>query len=118
MFGDGLNDAGALKESDSGIAISNESHLFTPACDAILTGKRLTQFPIIFHALEKSIRLVRFSFVFSLVYNTIGISIACLGYLTPIIAAVLMPLSSISVVLFASLSTSVLYNGLLKKLKS
>jgi Cu+-exporting ATPase len=116
MFGDGLNDAGALRESDAGIAISNETHLFTPACDAILMGNRISRFPEIFETLKKSILLVRLSFVFSLIYNLLGISIAALGYLTPIIAAILMPLSSVSVVLFATLSTALLYKRLRKKL--
>ena len=117
MLGDGLNDAGALKKSDAGIAISNQNHLFTPACDAILLGDKLPQFNLIFDALKKSIQLVRISLIFSLFYNLIGISIAVMGHLNPIIAAILMPLSSITVVLFSSLSTAFLYKNTLKKIR-
>lgn len=118
MFGDGLNDAGALKRSHAGIAISNQNHMFTPACDAILLGEKLPKFNLIFNTLTKSIQRVRISLIFSLLYNLIGISIAVMGYLNPIIAAILMPLSSITVVLFATLSTALLYKKLLKNIET
>lgn len=118
MFGDGLNDAGALKRSHAGIAISNQNHMFTPACDAILLGEKLPKFNLIFDTLKESIRWVRISLIFSLLYNLIGISIAIMGYLNPIVAAILMPSSSITVVLLASLSTALLNQKLLIKLKT
>lgn len=116
MMGDGLNDAGALIRSDAGIAVRNDTYMFTPKCDAILEGKRVTALGVLHRGMQKSIRLVYISFGFSLAYNTIGIGIAVTGGLSPIIAAILMPLSSVSVIAFASLSTSILYKQLKKKL--
>ncbi len=113
MIGDGLNDAGALQQSDFGIAINNQIHTFTPACDAILMGGDLYKLTSLLKATHSSLRLVHISFAGSLLYNTLGLCIAALGHLSPLIAAILMPLSSISVVVFAYTATFLLS----KKLK-
>jgi len=116
MIGDGLNDAGALQQSDVGIAINNETHAFTPACNAILLGNELHNLAVFIQATHHSKRLIYASFVFSLFYNIIGLSIAALGFLSPLIAAILMPLSSISVVLFAYAATYLVFIKIKKKL--
>jgi len=98
MVGDGLNDAGALKESNVGISIADDVFNFSPASDAILEAKNFTLLPVIFEKSKKSINIVYASFVMSFFYNVIGLGFAVSGQLSPIIAAILMPLSSISVV--------------------
>ena len=118
MLGDGLNDAGALIQSDAGIAVRDGTNMFTPRCDAILTSDQVVALPVFYWGMQKSIRLVYISFGFSLIYNVLGIGIAISGNLTPIIAAILMPLSSMSVVGFAALSTSHLNRKIKKKLQS
>lgn len=118
MLGDGLNDAGALIQSNAGIAVRDGTNMFTPRCDAILNANQVVQLPIFYWGMKKSIRLVYVSFAFSLIYNVFGISIAASGNLTPIIAAILMPLSSMSVVGFAALSTSILHKKIKKKLQN
>ena len=118
MVGDGLNDAGALMQSDAGVAVRSDMHMFTPKCDAILNANKVVWLPVFYWGMQQSIRLVHISFGFSLIYNLIGIGIAVAGFLNPIIAAILMPLSSISVVLFASLSTANLNKQLQKKINS
>jgi len=117
MVGDGLNDAGALAQSDVGIAVSENINVFSPACDGILDAAKLPLLPKFVHLSRKSIRLIKISFVLSLCYNVIGLSFAVTGRLEPVIAAILMPLSSISIVVFATLATRLSGRGL-KRIKT
>ncbi len=107
MLGDGLNDAGALQQSDAGLVISENTNNFTPACDAILEARRFSALPTFMEFSRWSIRLVYWAYAFALVYNIIGLSFAVQGALSPIVAAILMPLSSISIVTFGMISSNV-----------
>ncbi|WP_338812347.1 heavy metal translocating P-type ATPase metal-binding domain-containing protein [Bernardetia sp. Wsw4-3y2] len=98
MIGDGLNDAGALKQSDFGIAISENQEQFSPACDAILRAESLPKLAKFMCYARQTIWVVRFGLLISLCYNLVGLSFAVSGTLSPIVAAILMPLSSITVV--------------------
>jgi Cu+-exporting ATPase len=108
MMGDGLNDAGALKQSDAGVVIAEDTNNFTPACDAILHAKAFDRLPSFLEFTRKSIYLVYGAYGFALIYNIIGLSFAVQGALSPIIAAILMPLSSISIVVFGMMSSNAL----------
>ncbi len=106
MLGDGLNDAGALRQSAVGVAISEDKNAFSPACDGILEAAELVQLPAIIRLSKSGMHIIYISFAISLMYNVIGLSYAVTGRLSPLISAILMPLSSISVILFATLSTN------------
>lgn len=105
MIGDGLNDAGALWQSDVAIAVTEQSNAFSPACDAILNGSSFARLAAFMSFTNATIRVVYWSFALSLIYNVTGLYFAVQGALSPILAAILMPLSSISVVVFSTLLT-------------
>lgn len=105
MIGDGLNDAGALRSSDAGVAIVEDISLFSPASDAILDAKYFAQLPDYLQYTRRALWILRLSFGISLSYNIVGLSFAVQGLLTPLIAAMLMPFSSVSVVFFVTLAT-------------
>lgn len=106
MLGDGLNDAGALVQSDVGIAISENINVFSPACDGILDARSFSKLPNFLKLSRKTMSIIKMSFVISFLYNIVGLLFAITGNLSPIVAAILMPVSSISVVLFATLATN------------
>jgi len=106
MLGDGLNDAGALQQSDLGISVVDDVYSFTPSSDAIINGEKLVNLPSYINFSNYNMNVVKWSYVFSLFYNMIGLSFAVTGNLQPLIAAILMPLSSISVVVLVTILTS------------
>lgn len=108
MLGDGLNDAGALKQSDVGISISDNINNFSPASDGILDSSSFSLLNKFLEFSKTSKKIIISSFVLSLIYNIIGLTFAFEGKLTPLIAAILMPLSSISVVVFTTFTTNFL----------
>lgn len=113
MVGDGLNDAGAIAKSDVGIALSENVNVFSPACDAILDASKFKDISTFLQLSKSAIKIIKYCFVLSLIYNAIGLYFAVTGQLKPVVAAILMPLSSISVVIFTTIAT----NFIGKKLK-
>jgi Cu+-exporting ATPase len=104
MLGDGLNDAGALKESSVGVSVTENIAAFSPASDAILHGAELHRLDRFLALARDSYHIVLMSFGISFLYNLAGLSFAFRGELSPVVAAILMPLSSITVVAFTTLS--------------
>ncbi|MFD2244947.1 heavy metal translocating P-type ATPase [Pontibacter ruber] len=107
MVGDGLNDAGALKQSDAGIALTNSVTNFSPSCDAILDATAFGKLSKFLAFSKKTMKIILATFAVSLVYNVIGLSLAVQGLFSPIASAILMPISSLSVIIFATLSVKI-----------
>lgn len=105
MIGDGLNDAGALQNSHFGIAISDDMSSFSPACDAIAEANSLRYLGKLVNFSQSAFRIILFSFGISLLYNCTGLVFAITGHLSPLVAAILMPLSSISIMAFTYITT-------------
>ena len=118
MIGDGLNDAGALRNSHVGITISEDVNTFSPASDGILDANKFQHLPEFIHFAKISRYIIIFSFLISFFYNVIGLSFAVGGNLSPLIAAILMPLSSVSVILFTTGMTTLAAKKLGFRLKS
>lgn len=108
MVGDGLNDAGALMKSYAGIAVTDDVNFFTPACSAILEGNKIANLNQYLDYTKYGALIIKASFVLSLLYNVVGLSFALTGSLQPVIAAILMPLSTISIVLFTTISSNLI----------
>ncbi|MDO9375181.1 MAG: heavy metal translocating P-type ATPase metal-binding domain-containing protein [Ferruginibacter sp.] len=104
MIGDGLNDAGALLQAQVGIAVSDNHAQFAPACDAIIDGEQVKNISRFLRFARAGKKIVTASFILSILYNLVGISFAVTAQLSPVVAAILMPASSISIVLFVTLA--------------
>lgn len=101
MIGDGLNDAGALRQAHVGVALSEDINAFSPACDVILDAREFNRIDEFIGFSKIAMNVVIAAFALSVLYNIVGIGLAVSGHLSPLYAAVFMPLSSMSVVLFA-----------------
>lgn len=118
MIGDGLNDAGALQQSNVGIAVTEDTNNFTPASDAVLDARQLHLLPSFIKLCKANKQIILAAFILSIVYNVVGLFFALQGVLSPLVAAILMPSSSISILLITFGSSSLLGKWLLPAMKT
>ena len=103
MIGDGLNDGLALREADVGLAVSGDQNGFFPACGGLLLPKGLGALDVVLQMAQRGRMVIAAALVVSVVYNVVGLFFAATGMLSPLVAAILMPLSSLSVLAVTSL---------------
>ncbi|MES2726324.1 MAG: heavy metal translocating P-type ATPase metal-binding domain-containing protein [Bacteroidota bacterium] len=108
MVGDGLNDAGALKAATVGISLSEDTSSFSPSSDVIMDANQFEYLPSYLTYCRNTMKVIYVSFILSLSYNIIGLSYAVSGTLSPVIAAILMPISSVTVIGFTTCATYIL----------
>lgn len=106
MVGDGLNDAGALAKSNIGISISENVNVFSPACDGILDASMFDRIAFFMNFSKNAMKTIYMSFGLSLLYNVVGLSFAVTGNLLPIVAAIIMPLSTVTIVSFVTIMSN------------
>ncbi len=114
MVGDGLNDAGAFMQSDVGMSVADDIYHFSPASDIIIESGKFHALRQVIQFSKQSLRLVKISFGISFLYNILGLLYALSGNMSPVVAAILMPLSSVSVVAFAIFGTQLISKWTLK----
>jgi Cu+-exporting ATPase len=110
MIGDGLNDAGALAQSNVGISISENVNVFSPACDGILDASQFGKIAFFMRYAKNAMKTIYMSFGISLLYNVVGLSFAVTGNLSPLVAAIIMPLSTVTIVSFVTIMSNVFAN--------
>jgi Cu+-exporting ATPase len=98
FVGDGINDAPALAEADLGVVVATGTQLAAENADLILLNRDLRTLLTALRLSQAMYRIIRQNLFFAFVYNTLGIPLAALGYLNPMVAALAMSLSSVSVV--------------------
>ena len=106
MVGDGLNDAGALAQSNIGIVISENVNVFSPACDGIVDASKFESIGFLMNYSKHAMKTIYMSFGLSLLYNIVGLSYAVTGELAPVVAAIIMPLSTITIVSFVTIMSN------------
>ncbi|AJH13989.1 heavy metal translocating P-type ATPase [Myroides profundi] len=115
MVGDGLNDAGALAQSNVGVSVSENVNVFTPASDAILDARMFESLKSFLNYSKKSVKIIKLSYILALSYNVIGITVSIMNKMSPLVAAILMPISTVSIISFVTIMSNYFAKRIIKK---
>lgn len=105
MIGDGLNDAGALAQSNVGVSVAEDVNVFTPASDAILDATKFDRIDYFLDYAKKAMKTIKMSYILALTYNIVGLTFALTNNLSPLFAAIIMPVSTVTIISFVTLMT-------------
>jgi Cu2+-exporting ATPase len=97
MIGDGVNDAAAMSAATVGFAVHGGAEASLLAADVFATEPGVAPVLEAINGAQQTLRAIRRGLAFSLAYNALGVGLAMSGVLSPLLAAVMMPLSSITV---------------------
>jgi len=106
MIGDGLNDAGALAQSNIGISISENINVFTPASDAIIDASVLIKLPYFLQFAKNAMKTIKMSYFLAISYNIVGLTFALTNNLSPLVAAIIMPVSTATIICFVTIMSN------------
>jgi len=115
MAGDGLNDAGAFMQSNVAVSVADDIYHFSPAGDIIIEAGKFQNINKIIRFSKQSLNIVKISLTISFIYNILGLIYALSGSMSPVVAAILMPISSVSVVAIAIFGTKLAANSSINK---
>lgn len=113
MMGDGLNDLAALSAANVSVAVSNNTSRIVPACDIVIDAKNIGSIASLLRYAHKLRGVVGLAFWFTMIYNLIGLTLSLSGNLSPVITAIMMPLSSLLVLAISVVGSKVTHRSLL-----
>jgi Cu2+-exporting ATPase len=97
MVGDGVNDAAAMAAASAGVAVSGAAEIAIEAADVYLTSPSIAEVAATAAGAQATLATIRRNLKFSLAYNLVAGGLAVSGFIHPLIAALVMPLSSLTV---------------------
>ena len=112
MMGDGLNDLAALSAANVSVAVSNNTSRIVPACDIVIDAKNIGSIASLLRYAHKLRGVVGLAFWFTMIYNLIGLTLSLSGNLSPVITAIMMPLSSLLVLAISVVGSKVTHRSL------